>query len=341
MEPKIHKIIVHNIGNKSTNDGFFLSQSLINIDDKETLLNKYFLSSMKFGEYYNLYHEANIDLNEIFFYSKNIFADCETFHSNSISIAKHLYEKSEHPKIKAGDLFIIYFKNLQFENQSIDGLGIFKSENKDTFLKLTKYNSSILFDFDAGLNLNKIDKGCLIYNIEKENGFVVSIIDNTNKGGIEARYWKDDFLYVKHRRDEYHHTQNILTLCKNFITKELPQQFEVSKADQVDYLNKSVQFFKDRDNFDMQEFANEVIGQPAVIDSFNQFKEAYQQEQEINLSDQFTISAPAVKKQSRVFKSVIRLDKNFHIYVHGSRQLIEQGTDEKGKFYKVYYQEES
>lgn len=33
--------------------------------------------------------------------------------------------------------------------------------------------------------------------------------------------------------------------------------------------------------------------------------------------------------------------ENFHIYVHGNRQLIEQGADEKGKYYKVYYQEES
>ena len=35
---------------------------------------------------------------------------------------------------------------------------------------------------------------------------------------------------------------------------------------------------------------------------------------------------------------VVRL--NFHIYVHGNRSLLEQGEDEKGKFYKVYYEEE-
>lgn len=38
---------------------------------------------------------------------------------------------------------------------------------------------------------------------------------------------------------------------------------------------------------------------------------------------------------------MIKLDKNFHIYVHAHRDLIEQGVDEKGKFYKVYYHEES
>ena len=30
-----------------------------------------------------------------------------------------------------------------------------------------------------------------------------------------------------------------------------------------------------------------------------------------------------------------------YIHVHGNRNLIEQGQDEKGKFYKIYYQEEN
>ncbi len=42
-------------------------------------------------------------------------------------------------------------------------------------------------------------------------------------------------------------------------------------------------------------------------------------------------------------RSVLKLDKNFHIYIHGDRELIERGYDEeKGKsFYKVYFEEES
>ncbi|AQY21015.1 hypothetical protein PG310_09455 [Riemerella anatipestifer] len=40
-------------------------------------------------------------------------------------------------------------------------------------------------------------------------------------------------------------------------------------------------------------------------------------------------------------KTIIRLDRNFHIYVHGDRKKIEQGKDEKGKYYKIYFKEES
>ncbi|GFI54765.1 hypothetical protein IMSAGC022_01389 [Alistipes sp.] len=91
----------------------------------------------------------------------------------------------------------------------------------------------------------------------------------------------------------------------------------------------------------MEEFTNEVFAQSEVIDSFNKYKENYEQDRDLEIADSFTISESAVKKQARAFKSVIKLDKNFHIYVHGNRNLIEQGEDEKGKFYKVYYREES
>jgi hypothetical protein len=61
----------------------------------------------------------------------------------------------------------------------------------------------------------------------------------------------------------------------------------------------------------------------------------------VDLQDRFAISADAVKRQARVFKSVLKLDKNFHIYIHGDRNKIEQGVDENGrKFYKIYYEQE-
>jgi hypothetical protein len=48
-----------------------------------------------------------------------------------------------------------------------------------------------------------------------------------------------------------------------------------------------------------------------------------------------------VKKQARVFKNILKLDKNFDIYIHGNRELIEKGIDENGrKYYKIYYEEE-
>lgn len=120
----------------------------------------------------------------------------------------------------------------------------------------------------------------------------------------------------------------------------MPTEFDVTKADQVELLNRSVQYFKDNEEFSIQDFSETVLEQSEVIESFINYREQYQSELDIKLEDSFNISSDAVKKQSRSFKSVIKLDKNFHIYVHGDRHMIEQGEDEKGRYYKVYFKEE-
>lgn len=169
----------------------------------------------------------------------------------------------------------------------------------------------------------------------------MAVVDNTNKGA-EARYWIDDFLNVRQRKDEYYNTQNVMNLAKHFVTQELPREFDVSKADQAEFLNKSVKFFKEKETFDMDEFANEVISQPEVIESFNRYKDSYAQERDINIESSFEISESAVKKQSRILKSVIKLDKNFHIYVHGNNQYIKKGYDEATgmHFYQLFFKQE-
>lgn len=48
---------------------------------------------------------------------------------------------------------------------------------------------------------------------------------------------------------------------------------------------------------------------------------------------------PVVDKLPCFKKCVIKLDKNFHVYIHGDRNLIENGADDRGKFVKIYYNE--
>jgi DNA polymerase IIIc chi subunit len=170
---------------------------------------------------------------------------------------------------------------------------------------------------------------------------VLAVVDNAGKGS-EAAYWMDDFLKVRQRNDDFHNTQNILSLCRSFITKQLPQEYEVTKADQADFLNRSIKFFKDKDSFDMHEFTNEVMGEPQLIQQFSKYKSDYQEQADVIISDSFSINDAAVKKQSRVFKSVLKLDKNFHIYIHGDREMIQQGVEPDGrKYYKIYFKEEN
>ena len=338
---EISKLIIHQVGNKNNGDGVRFSTretSFVNIKEHFTsLLNNNF----KFEELFGFYFTPNIELNPVFQFVTLIFKDLNSFIEQSHNCARYLYDNSLHPKIKVGEFYTVYFKDCIVDGFNTNAVGLFKSENKDTFLKVFPSGDGFEIESEEGANINKLDKGCLIFNIEKDNGYVVAVVDNTNKG-FEAQYWMDDFLHVRPRKDEYYNTQNILTLCKSYVTKELPQQFDVSKADQIDFLNKSVKFFKEKENFDIQDFVTQVISQPEIINSFNRFRQEFQRDQELELPDQFTISESAVKKQTRSIKSVIKLDKNFHIYVHRNRELIEQGVDEKGrKFYKIYYLEES
>ena len=116
----------------------------------------------------------------------------------------------------------------------------------------------------------------------------------------------------------------------------------MSKAHKIDLLNRSVDYFKKGDQFDKEEFEQDVLFHPNVIESFQKFDRNYRRENELELADNFDISAQAVKQQARAFKSVLKLDKNFHIYIHGNRELIEQGIDENGrKYYKIYYEREA
>ena len=341
-DSKLQELIIHNVGNKTLGDDLILSKKSVSLSDElQNILSQYFLASFKSEENYSFYHDTTLSLNEVFSYVSEVFSNPETIKNQSVNLAKHLYNKSVHPMIKGGEFYVIYFKECVFQNETIDAIGLFKSENKDIFLEVERVEEGFEIGSRKGININKLDKGCLIFNTEKENGYIVSIIDNTNKGS-EAQYWKDQFLGVQVLNNEYHQTNQFLGITKQFVTKQLDEVFEVSKADKIDLLNRSVDYFKSHDQFDKEEFEAEVFVDKNLIQSFQQFDETYRKENEVELSDNFVISEQAVKKQARVFKNVLKLDKNFHIYIHGNREMIEQGVDENGrKFYKIYYNEET
>lgn len=79
-----------------------------------------------------------------------------------------------------------------------------------------------------------------------------------------------------------------------------------------------------------------------MINAFRSYDKKYTEENEVCLRDSFDISKDILKKQARIFKSVLKLDKNFHIYIHGNKEMIERGVEKDGrKYYKIYYENES
>lgn len=337
----IKYISVHKVGNKLNEESLFLSKKQLSFDKLlESSFSQYFLSSFKTEEYYRFHHDIDLSMNEVYSCVLAILDNPKSLQKQSENIAKHLYNQSVHPKIKGGEFYVVYFTDCELNGEILDAVGLFKSENRDTFLEVEQLVDHFEVERRQGININKLDKGCLIYNIKKDDGYILSIIDNTNKGG-EAQYWKDNFLKVLIVNNNFHQTNQFLGIAKQYVTTQLDEEFEVSKTDKIDLLNRSVEYFKRNDQFDKKEFEAEVFNSSNIIESFRQFDQTYRKENEVDLSDNFVISEQAVKKQARVFKSVLKLDKNFHIYIHGNRELIEQGIDEKGrKYYKIYYENE-
>ena len=340
INSSIERCCLHHVGNKIAEEGLVLSNKhLLLTDQIESNLAKYFFNSFSSEELFQLYHDSGLEYNVVYGVVGRIFTNPECLFEQSVNLAKHLYEQSTHPKIKGGEFYTVYFKDCLLDGEAVDAVGLFKSENKDTFLKVLREGCNFNLESEQGINIKKLDKGCLIFNKDRENGYVVAVVDNTNRG-VDAQYWIDDFLHVRQRKDGYANTENVMAMAKQFITKELPKEFEVPKADQIDLLNRSLQFFKEKDTFDIEDFANEVIEQPEVIESFKNYKKNYEEEHATEIDDSFTISQHAFKKQQRSYKRIIRLDKKIQIIIDGNRDHVEQGEDEKGKYYKVYYSTE-
>ncbi len=339
----ISEIAVHKVGNKHFEEEIVYSKASFSPSSEiDALLKQYFLNPFKENQYHNLCHESDLEMNEVYSYATRIFDNPECLFEESKNLAKHLYTQSNHPKIKSGEFYVVYFEGLIVEGLDAQALGMFKSESKETFLKIYPNGENYEIEGDTGVNINKLDKGCLIFNLEKENGYIVAAVDKLSKGN-EAQYWMNDFLQLTPRKDNYYETTEAITLCKKFVQEKLPEQYNIDKADQAEMLNKSAKYFKEQKKFDVEEYSNDVINQPEIIESFKAYKQEYEDERAVQLSNNFDISPNALKKQSKDFKTVLKLDKNFHVYIHGSRELIVRGYDESNgmKYYQLYFKEES
>ena len=256
--------------------------------------------------------------------------------SRSVSIAKHLIRSAKDHTVKGGDLFVAKFNGVELVSAGYQAIGIYKFDDKEVFIESKVAGKTVGMKLKRGLGTVKPSNACLV--LFTEGAYTIFTIDDH----ATADFWQKDFIGLRAKRDNVNSTNSLLELTKSFITQQLPQDFEIAKADQIDLLNRSVNYFKTNAEFDKGAFAQEVFQEERAIQSFNQFSDRYQTAHDVEIDDSFAISSHAVKKQARIFKSVLKLDKNFHIYIHGDRNKIEHGVDESGrKFYKIYYDQES
>lgn len=349
FEANLEQLIVHHVGNGAFDEGIKFSDSPLDLSDESltAILKHYCLSPFtKATQVFNLTHPSGqVENNPIWRIASLIFQNQSSFPNHSRVLADYLYSTTNHPKIKGGEFYVAYFKNVQIEGDLHDVLGLFKSETKDTYLKLFPNQGSYGIDYEReGININKLDKGCLIFNTDKESGYKVVIVDQAKTDKTSAIYWKDQFLELKVRNDSHTQTTNIMHVFKGYVDGGIDMEFDVAQTEKAQLLNDAVKYFKERELFDFPEFSNVVFGsQEAIIESFTNYKDNYASEFEVQIPETFEISDKAVKSNLKAFKSVLKLDKNFHIYVHGNSELIQQGYDEEYgmNYYKVYFKEQS
>ena len=338
---RLDKLAIHRVGNKLRDEGIHFSKSLVNQVDEHvnTLLGTYFFSPFKSQELYNFVHSSNLELNEAYKFCSSFFEGDNDFLSISIAFAKHLYDVSNHPKINGGEIYLVHITDCVIEDEVVDAIGIFKSESKDTFLKVFPEGNSFTINEDSGININRLDKGAIVFKSEKDNGYKVSIVDIVNQGK-EAVYWKSNFLGLDVRDDNHSRTKGLISLCREFISDSVKDN-SMDKKSGIDLITKSHKYLSDNEHYNESDFIETLQFNDSQIRSFESFKHA-KSEKGKDIPIEFKIVKKVVKDKKRFLTPFIQLDNNFKLQVIGSSDNLEKGYDDERRlhYYKLFYFDE-
>jgi len=342
---QLDSLSLHRVGNKIRNEQLFLSESPYQTDDElRPLLKEYFLKPFRSKEenFYQFKHETDLEFHELFNLATEVFNNPYQTHAVSKKIARHLFEQSKHQHIKNGELYVAHFKNMMVDNENVDALGIFKSELKHDFLQFDQQDKDLEIILQQGVALNKLDKGALIFDIHKDQGYKVLSIDS-NK--YDTKYWLDQFLGVDFFEDENFYTKEYLKFCKNF-AKDVVLPAE-DKQQEVMFMNKAMNHFASNDEFNEQKFVEDVIDNPELEPEFRNYKEEKAPKYNIEDVADFPISNTAVSATRKKIKSTINLDTHVQIKMDfvstdKAEEIVEKGWDEERQmyYYLVYFNQE-
>lgn len=341
----ITKSILHKVANKHNSGSNIFSDNLIRFDQESYDLILSFLLKpfVNLSQSYRFSHHADVRLNELNSYTTEVFKEENTFIEHSKNIVNHLYEQSNSPQIKTGDVIIVFIEGLEYNDVLTEAIGIFKIENKEDFFQ-SYLDDDQNFDVvvQQGISTKKIDKGCLILNTSDTEGTIVLSVDNNN---YDAQYWIQDFLSVKFADDFNSHTQNYLSLCKEFSEEVLKP--ELGKQEQGTFLANTVDYFKENESVDIHQFKDELFEQDKHKTMFDDYKKHYETLNDVLVRNNFEVSDIVLKKEKSKLKTSIKLDTNIEIKLDvdapdAASEYLERGydTEKKMNYYKVYFNEE-
>lgn len=341
----IDSLSVHRVGNQSKGEPLFLSKEPYRLNDEITaLLKDYFFKPFREKEenYFHFVHETDLDFHPLYPVICSIFDNENRIHELSQKIVSHLYEQSKHPHIKSGEVYVSMLHDIILDNEKVSAVGIFKSELKHHFFQFEEQPHQLDILIQEGVNLQKLDKGCLILNTERDNGFKILSIDSNR---YDTKYWLSDFLGIDALTDEIFLTKKYLKFCQDF-AKEVVLPAE-DKKQEVMFMNRAINHFAKNSDFEESAFVNEVIDNPDLIPEFKHYKVEKGPKYKIEDVSSFPIANKAVSDVRRKIKNVIELDTNIQIRMdfvnpESAEKFVEKGWDEERQmyYYLVYFNKE-
>lgn len=341
----IESLSIHRVGNKSRNEAIFLSDQPYGLNDEIVpLLKEYFFKSFREKEenYFQFAHDVDLEYNDMFNLATELFTNPSDTHEVSKKITKHLFEQSNHPHIKNGEVYVAHLTNVSIDNNVVDAIGVFKSEIKSDFMQFEEKGTTLEMILQQGINLSKLDKGCLIFNYKKEEGYKILTVDSNR---YDARYWLEHFLSVDAFQDENFYTKKYLKFCQGF-AKDVVLPAE-DKKEEVMFMNRAVNHFAKNDQFEETAFLNEVLDNPDLIPEFKNYKVDKGEKYSIEDITNFPIANGAVTDARKSIKNVINLDTHIQIKLdfinpESAEKYVEKGWDEEKQmyYYLVYFNKE-
>lgn len=340
---KLGAMSLAKVGNPVRNEPFQTSQSLCRFKDEEAeLLTHCFLKSFRALELHQLFHHTSVESNELYAYAAKIFENNDTLLEQGAMIARHLHAKSNHPNIKSGDLCVALIDHIGVSGEPVQAISIVKSESKVPFLQISERDGDLVLTTEQGIYPDKIDKGCLILNHGKADGFSVYLFD---KSGGNTQFWVRDFIGAKPVTSDDYLTKRYSELCVAFAERGLPEN--TRQEERMEVASRAVNYLKAADEFVLDDFQTHALVKPERIAQFEAFKVDYEEEKGQPLQEKFSVSKKEAEKAGNRLKSRMKLDVGVELkfssgFVHQAANFMERGHDEERRmeFVKIYFHKE-
>lgn len=318
------------VGNKTRGEGLSAASVLADVSGSSEFLTKLVEKSFTMDDLKRFSYIESVELNPVYQFVSKMFDDKEAFLKQSVNIATFLYDQSVHPNIRNGELYVLLLE-CEYKKETVEAVAILKSEKKDPFLATDNDGMEISVKTIYGTGLKGLDKGCLVLNVERENGYVVGTVDNTNNGS-DAQYWTDSFLHVTNCDDDYHETVKLTEMLTAF-SKQVAEQ---NAAEGAVVAKKATVLLKKGEAVQVEELTDKICATDEQREQFVTFRQEFE-DAHGEIADEVNVVAKAASRKPVTRMNMLRVGDVFEVKVLTPEARMEQGKDDAGRYWKLYW----